>query len=827
MKSRIYAVLSVLSLAAVAGSSMAETPRAIDPPKGKYLPVPPIPAPRSEIQVPTIPITGAGVPPVIFGDTNDDFSTRAIYKTTDPGEVVFKASGRNSALVTIDEAFPEAPSRFQDFAGASINGWTPGDPDVAAGGGYVCQVVNDDYTVYDKCGNVIFTRDMNDFYSLNTNYKIFDPHIIFDPWNGRWVMIWHVTNPTLPSYGKIFVTVSRDNNPIGVGAAGWFYYAFEMVQDAGTANESFPDYYDVGYSSDLLYIAGDQFTASAFRWSRMTIFLKSEVYNEAPAYRRDHYNFNNPDGTPMRLPRAVKQQSAYANTAMFLNSRRTGGDRLTKWVISDPFGANTRVGTDIPVSDYVLPPNAIQPNGQTLDTIDCRLMCVVQASDYRNGTGTMISTGMSAGYTWSGDTVMRSVAQLYHINNGTNAVVFDRVFGSPERYYWFPSVAADYQDTAMWVFARCGIAAGEFAESRYVGFEGGTFVNSSTGLGSGTGNYSGFRWGDYFGASLDWDDYFHNNADQCRFWMNGMHGLPGSWGTHIGSTSTFSQGALAVSPATGIIAEGSQGGPFSPATVFTLTNTGQTGLRFTVDDGASWLSSNVSADELYDTPDSSAVSITVNSAANSLAVGIYNATIHFTDCANGGADITRPAQLTIRPRNNDCSDSIAIPSGNITGSNVLATGTDITTCTFNDTTDVWYRWTAHCSGTGVADTCGSTFDTSLAVFTDCTAGATQLACNDDYAQVGCSGVSSHVTWNVIAGRTYLIRVAGYNANTGTFNLYVGTSSDYNRDGIVDFFDYLDFVNDFASNQPGADFNRDGVIDFFDYLDFVQAFSTNC
>jgi lysophospholipase L1-like esterase len=52
-------------------------------------------------------------------------------------------------------------------------------------------------------------------------------------------------------------------------------------------------------------------------------------------------------------------------------------------------------------------------------------------------------------------------------------------------------------------------------------------------------------------------------------------------------------------------------------------------------------------------------------------------------------------------------------------------------------------------------------------------------------------------------------------------------ADFNRDASVDFFDYLDFVAAFDTDQPPADFNRDGTIDFFDYLDFVGAFDTGC
>ena len=52
-------------------------------------------------------------------------------------------------------------------------------------------------------------------------------------------------------------------------------------------------------------------------------------------------------------------------------------------------------------------------------------------------------------------------------------------------------------------------------------------------------------------------------------------------------------------------------------------------------------------------------------------------------------------------------------------------------------------------------------------------------------------------------------------------------ADFNADGQVDFFDYLDFVRAYSQGSPAADFNGDGQIDFFDYLDFIQAYSEAC
>ncbi|MDX2146813.1 MAG: hypothetical protein SFZ23_04765 [Planctomycetota bacterium] len=79
-----------------------------------------------------------------------------------------------------------------------------------------------------------------------------------------------------------------------------------------------------------------------------------------------------------------------------------------------------------------------------------------------------------------------------------------------------------------------------------------------------------------------------------------------------------------------------------------------------------------------------------------------------------------------------------------------------------------------------------------------------------------------------------LRGFAWGENIGWINLssseegkYVGVrcSADFNNDGQVDFFDYLDFAQAFAVEDPSADFNSDGQVDFFDFLDFAAAFDT--
>ncbi len=56
---------------------------------------------------------------------------------------------------------------------------------------------------------------------------------------------------------------------------------------------------------------------------------------------------------------------------------------------------------------------------------------------------------------------------------------------------------------------------------------------------------------------------------------------------------------------------------------------------------------------------------------------------------------------------------------------------------------------------------------------------------------------------------------------------VNCQADFNADCVVDLFDYLDFVDLFASGNIAADYNHDEVVDFFDYLDFVAIYSVGC
>lgn len=82
---------------------------------------------------------------------------------------------------------------------------------------------------------------------------------------------------------------------------------------------------------------------------------------------------------------------------------------------------------------------------------------------------------------------------------------------------------------------------------------------------------------------------------------------------------------------------------------------------------------------------------------------------------------------------------------------------------------VWYTWTATASGKVTVNTHGSSFDTTLGVYTGSSvSGLTAIASNDDDRAGGT--LTSALTFNAVAGTTYRIAIDGYNGAAGNITL---------------------------------------------------------
>lgn len=715
---------------------------------------------------------------------------------------------------------PASQPLMKDHAGPGFNGLTPPDPDLARGYDYQVCATNDDFAVYDTCGNELFYTDVNDFLG-QAGVFFFDPKVIFDPWAGRWVIMYH-SRDTSPQESHLAIIVSGNSIPPGVPGSSWWWYNFNVQQDAGTGDASWADYFDLGYSNNYLTAAGNMFRfAGGFRWGRLIIFDKADMYAANSASWLWWSNLTNGDGTQTNTPRAVKMQASWSESgnidAFFVNSRWGGGSALTFWKVRDAFGANTLNKTDKTVANYTTPPDAVQPSGQTLDTIDCRLMTAVATTDTFGSNGIELFTGLNTAR--GSDAACR----LYKFDAPSLATEMDQDFFSTGWDYWFPSVAADYSGSAFWVFTRTQNAAGGEAEIRFVDMDQGVFTNSSNQIKDGTGSYGGFRWGDYFGGQLDWGDYnanFSLPGRPAKVWLYGEYATPGSWGTHVGATSVFGQGSISsVSPSTTWVASGPPGGPFSPSSqIYTISSaSGDVGTAYTVTSLPSWLNASKTYDQLWTT---SSVTLSLNSNANGLGLGIYNDTVSFVECDNGGQSWNRNVQLRVEAPDLAVAQCLVVdgtynPGDTISVSGVYKNNGNVATGNFQAD----FYASANSTITPSDTYLGSRNYSSLAAGSSMNFGAHffNLPCLPEGNKF--IGVIVTVTGD-----------ADTSDNVGVDSTPIGyeyCGGDFNGDCNVNTQDVLAFLNAWVANQRSADCNGDGNINTVDVLCFLNLWASGC
>ncbi len=115
--------------------------------------------------------------------------------------------------------------------------------------------------------------------------------------------------------------------------------------------------------------------------------------------------------------------------------------------------------------------------------------------------------------------------------------------------------------------------------------------------------------------------------------------------------------------------------------------------------------------------------------------------------------------------------------------------------------NIWYCYTASCTGEATVSLCGSSYDTMLAVYNSggCECYPTQgdlIGCNDDFCYL-----QSQLNFNVVAGNQYLIEIGGYRQRKGPGVLTITCEGeapnvlcqDLNGDGKVDFDDLVAMI----------------------------------
>lgn len=192
----------------------------------------------------------------------------------------------------------------------------------------------------------------------------------------------------------------------------------------------------------------------------------------------------------------------------------------------------------------------------------------------------------------------------------------------------------------------------------------------------------------------------------------------------------------------------------------------------------------------------------------------------------------------LAPFNDDCASALNVTEGAYPFGTCLATtdGFGEPPCVFfgdnQVNQDVWYTYTASCTGQTTVSLCGSDFDTKLNVYSG--AGCPLLiqnpiACADDSC-----GTSSLVTFSALAGQSYKIRVGGFGAATGSGVMTITNtpSCPGDADGVspVGLGDLAVIINHWNMSVTGCnngDVSGDGAVGLDDVVVVINNWTAAC
>ncbi|GAB4330609.1 MAG: hypothetical protein Kow0037_06510 [Calditrichia bacterium] len=434
-----------------------------------------------------------------------------------PADMIAPLAPRGSNRVSDEGPTDAAPTLLTDFAGIPDDqnsaGYTfiPPDPICAAGPDYIMACVNTDFAIFDKSGNKLKEIDATQWFEnvlpgldpgFNEPFGVaYDPQIVYDHFEDRWVMIYIADDNASQSY--LLLSVSDDANPFGT----WYNYAIPGNQNGSATNTFQNDYPKLGLDAYNFYVTANMFDlgGGGFQYVQLRIIEKSQIYSNptGPVTWIDFWDLRDPDNLSQRLNTASTVVPAVTfgmpGAEYLVNaSPYEPGTFMTIWTVPNPASPTTLTATNVPVTAYGWPPNANQLGGGTplIDVGGWRVRNAV----YRGGE--LVTAHSVADPT---DTYAELHLLKFDVS-GAPTVIDDITFGASGFWYYYPAITLDASQNSIVVFSRSGNT--EYAGIRYTGVVGGV-AQASVQLKAGESNYiktfggSRNRWGDYSGICND------------------------------------------------------------------------------------------------------------------------------------------------------------------------------------------------------------------------------------------------------------------------------------------------------------------------------------
>jgi hypothetical protein len=445
-----------------------------------------------------------------------------------PSTATFAASSPSPAASFLAQA---------DAAGGAGLSFIPPDTQGAIGPDKLMVVLNSNYVIQQKStGAVLGTVSMSAFWGATGAVQPFDPRVVYDPYNGRWIVA--AVNDALTATSSILYGVSDTSDPQGT----WHLYSL----DADATDLTWADFPTIGFNKNVVAIGLNMFTnapVSSYAQGKLIVL----DYNAL----RANSGAGNPSAINVPGSFTIQPAVTYSsteNTLYLVEHGSSGGGTYNFWTLtglgppslslvggaakSNPLGPWT-----VPGSANVLPQNG----GFPADAADARIGNAV----FRNGhiyyaQTVGLPTGLAPG------TEARTAVQWVELDTNGNFVQGGRISdpsatsANGGHWYAFPSLSVNAANDVLVGFSE--FQSNDFPDAGYA-FRAGTdptnTMRDPVTLKEGEGPYfktfggGRNRWGDYSSTQVDPSD------DTSMWTVQEYAGSPAGSGDGSGRWSTW------------------------------------------------------------------------------------------------------------------------------------------------------------------------------------------------------------------------------------------------------------------------------------------------
>ena len=388
----------------------------------------------------------------------------------------------------------------------------PPDQGLCAGNGYVVEMVNSAFRVYDTHGHTLagptnVNAPFHDGFAQFTS----DPRCYYDKSTGTWFAVILFLNDTFTA-SQVQIAVNTSGDP----RTNWTDFNIDTTRANAPVSFGCPCFGDqptLGIDASNIYTTTNEFSilGPEFNGAQIYAISKRDLINHAANVHFVHYQDVMIDGNPATSIQPALT-NGFAPAEYFLSSldpNGTGDNRIAAWSLThvdrvSHGGTPTLSSVIINSEAYSIPPGAQQQGSASLiDSGDDRM----QQTQFINGE---IWGELDTQVTPAGDTASRAGAAWFRVRPhlsgsaiGSATLTGQGYVVSRGNYVLYPAIGADAQGHAAMVFTLTG--ANRYASAAYavLSDEGRFGRPVVAAAGSGPYDPAATRWGDYSWAVLD------------------------------------------------------------------------------------------------------------------------------------------------------------------------------------------------------------------------------------------------------------------------------------------------------------------------------------